>query len=107
MKILLDENLPHELRLLLMPQHEVFTVSYLRWSSFDDATLLTHAASNGFDVLITIDQGIAHQQNLVNLPLSVVVLRAKSNKIDDLRPLVPKLLSALEVLTPRSLLKIG
>jgi len=55
MKVLLDENLPHELRLLLMPMHEVFTVSHLGWSALENGALLSQAASNGFDALITKD----------------------------------------------------
>jgi predicted nuclease of predicted toxin-antitoxin system len=107
MKVLLDENLPHELRPLLMPMHDVHTVSYLGWSAIENGELLSRAASNGFDVLITHDQGIEHEQNLASLPLSVVVIRAKTNKIDDIRPLVPELLSALGSLEPRSLVRVG
>jgi hypothetical protein len=50
MKVLLDENLPHELRFLLMPAHEVFTVSYLGWSALENGELLAQAAASGFDV---------------------------------------------------------
>jgi len=106
MKVLLDENLPHELRLLLMPMHEVFTVSYLGWSALENGDLLSQAAAKGFEALITKDQGIEHEQNVASLPLSVVVLRAKTNKIDDIRPLVPELLSALVTLKPRSLVRV-
>ena len=69
MKVLLDENLPHELRLLLMPTHEVFTVSFLGWSAYENGDLLTQAATNGFEAVITKDQGIEHQQNLTSLPV--------------------------------------
>jgi hypothetical protein len=106
MKVLLDENLPHELRLLLMPMHEVFTVSFLGWSALENGDLLSQAASSGFDAMITKDQGIEHEQNPASLPLSVVVLRAKTNKIDDIRPLVPELLSALDSLKVRSFVKV-
>jgi predicted nuclease of predicted toxin-antitoxin system len=107
MKLLLDENLPHELRLALMPRHDVFTGSYLGWSSLENGELLSQAAATGFEALITKDQGIEHQQNLSNLPLSVVVIRAKTNKIDDIRPLIPELLSALASLSPRTLIQVG
>jgi predicted nuclease of predicted toxin-antitoxin system len=107
MKVLLDENLPHDLRPLLMPMHEVFTVAYLGWSALENGDLLSQAALQGFDVLVTKDQGIEHEQNLTNLPLAVVVIRAKTNKIDDIRPLVPALLAALNSLAPRTLIKIG
>jgi predicted nuclease of predicted toxin-antitoxin system len=107
MKVLLDENLPHEFRPLLLPVHEVFTVAHLGWSALENGDLLSQAAVNDFDALLTLDQGIEHQQNLANLPLSVIVLRAKTNKIDDLRPLVPRLLAALTHLQPRSLIQVG
>jgi len=106
MKVLLDENLPHELRPLLMPMHDVFTVSFLGWSALENGDLLSQAASDGFDALVTKDQGIEHQQNLDSLPLSIVVMHAKTNKIDDLHPLVPDLLSALASLKPHSLVNI-
>lgn len=106
MKVLLDENLPHELRSLLIPAHEVFTVSYLGWSAFENGDLLSQAASQGFEALITKDQGIEHQQNTATIPISVIVLYARTNKIDDIRPLVPQLLSTLASLKPRSLAKI-
>lgn len=95
MKVLLDENLPHDLRPLLMPIHEAFTVAYLGWSALENGALLSRAAAEQFDVMVTKDQGIEYEQNLVNLPLSVIVLRARSNKIDDIRPLIPQLLVAL------------
>jgi predicted nuclease of predicted toxin-antitoxin system len=106
MKVLLDENLPHELRLLLMPMHEVFTVSFLSWSALENGNLLLQAASNGFEAMVTKGQGIEHEQNLGSLPLSVIVLRAKTNKIDDIRPLVPELLSALASLKACTLVRI-
>ena len=107
MKVLLDENLPHDLRALLMPMHDVYTVAYLGWSALENGALLSQAAAKGFDVLVTKDQGLEYQQNLTSLPLAVVVLRAKTNKIDDLRPLVPALLAGLSSLSPRSLIRIG
>jgi hypothetical protein len=90
-KVLLDENLPHALRSELSG-HDVFTVQFMGWSSVRNGQLLARAATSGFDVLVTGDAGIAQQQNLATLPLSVVVLSAKSNRVSDLRPLVPRLL---------------
>jgi hypothetical protein len=67
MKILLDENLPHELRLLLVPAHEVFTVAYLDWAALQNGDLLAQAAAAGFDAMVTKDQGIEFEQNLASL----------------------------------------
>jgi len=106
MKVLLDENLPHELRPLLMPMHEVFTVAYLGWSAIENGELLIQAAANRFEAIITQDHGIGHQQNITNLPLAVILLRAKTNKIDDIRPPVPSILIALDSMKPKTLVRI-
>jgi len=96
MKVLLDENLPHELRGELAG-HDVFTVQYLGWSGVKNGLLLAQAAGAGFDVMVTMDSGVAYQQNLATLPLSVIVLSAVSNDIEDLRPLLPRLRELLNV----------
>ena len=104
MKILLDENLPHALRLEL-PGHEVFTITYMRWKGISNGQLLSKAAENQFDVLITTDRGIEYQQG--SLPCAVVVLMVKSNNIERIRPLLPQVLREIESLTPGTLIKIG
>jgi predicted nuclease of predicted toxin-antitoxin system len=97
MKVLLDENLPHELRPLLVG-HEVFTVSYLKWKGLQNGELLERAAAEGFRVLVTTDRGIEYEQHAATLPCSVIVLRCTANKIEHLQPLVGNLLVALDEL---------
>lgn len=106
MKILLDENIPHALRPMLLPMHDVFTVTYLGWNGIENGDLLTLAASKGFDAVITTDRGMEHEQNALNLPCAVFILHARGNKIDDLRPLVPRLLIALQTFQPRSIIHV-
>src|SRR3990172_1218847 len=106
MKILLDENLPHDLRYLLSG-HEVFTVAYMGWSGTENDELLKIAADSGFDVMLTKDSGVEYEQPLAALPIAVVVMQAKTNKLDDVRPLLPALLSTLANLEPRTLVRIG
>ncbi len=106
MKILLDENLPHEFRHELVG-HEVVTVQYAGWRGLKNGALLAQAAASGFDVMVTLDNGVAYQQNVSRLPMAIVVLGAPSNDIDDLRPLVPKLLAALSTITPKTLIRVG
>ena len=106
MKILLDENLPHALRAELA-EYDVFTVSYLGWKGMRNGNLLRQAAEFGFDVLVTQDWGIQYEQNVANLPLSIVVLHAKSNDMEDLGPLVPELKAALGSVQPRTLTRVG
>jgi predicted nuclease of predicted toxin-antitoxin system len=95
MKLLLDENLPHQLRHELVG-HDCFTVAYLGWGGVENGALLALAAANGFDALLTKDANLEYEQNLTNLPIAVVVIVARSNHIDDIRPLLPKLLVALQ-----------
>jgi predicted nuclease of predicted toxin-antitoxin system len=102
MKLLLDENLPHQLRKEI-PGHECFTVAFMGWGGFENGALLAVAASAGFDAFLTKDANLQYEQNLVDLPVSVVVLRARSNDIEDLRPLIPDLLNALGSLLPRKI----
>ena len=105
MRILLDESLPRSLREEL-PGHSVRTVAEAGWSAVENGELLRIAAGQ-FDVFLTADQNIQFQQNLSALPLAVVVLAAPTNRIEDLRPLIPELLSRLEALPARTLLRLG
>ena len=77
------------------------------WSGVKNGLLLARAARSGFTALVTMDNGVAYQQNPATLPLSVVILSAASNDIDDLLPLVPQLLKLFESLQYRSVVKIS
>ncbi len=106
MKVLLDENLPHTLRTRLVG-HEVYTVRYMRWNGNRNGSLLTKAAADNFDVLITMDGGLEYEQNLATLPLSVVILSARSNADIDLFPLVSEILKALDNLPAKTVVRVG
>ncbi len=73
--MLLDEDLPHRLRLMLS-EHEVFTVAYMGWGGLKNGELLRKAENAKFDVLITGDQTMPYEQNLPGIWLGVVVLSA-------------------------------
>ena len=105
MKILLDENLPHALRRELAG-HDVFTVADLGWSGTKNGALLQRAAQSGFAAMLTLDDGVAYQQNTALLPLSILILSAPSNDIDDLLPLVPSVLAKLSSLQPRTISRV-
>ena len=76
------------------------------WSGMDNGELLQLAAEH-FDVLITADKNLEHQQNLRTLPVSVIVLIASTNRLESLAPLVPEVLELLQALPPRRLVRIG
>ena len=74
---------------------EVVRVARRGWEGKEDGDLLA-AAQREFDVFLTMDQGIPHQQNLEDIRLVILLLEAPSNRLTDLAPLVPE---AMEVLT--------
>jgi hypothetical protein len=105
-KLLLDENLPHQIRLEL-PGHEVITTAYMKWSGIENGELLRRAADAGFEAVITNDRGLEHEHNLGALPVAVIVLLAKANTVEAIRPLYPALLAALTNLRPREFVKLS
>ena len=105
MRILLDESLPKALQSELRG-HDVRTVQEMGWSRIRNDELLARSV-NRFDVFRTADQNLQYQQNLSTLPVSVAVLVARTNRIQDLRPLIPQLLVSLSALEPRTLVRIG
>jgi hypothetical protein len=105
MKLLLDEHLPHPFRQEIAG-HDVYTVAYMGWAGVENGELLLRAESEAFDAVITNDGGIQREQNLSTLPVAVVLLDARANTLEALRPLVPELLTALESLQPRQFIKL-
>jgi|SRR5947209_17229099 len=93
MRILLDESLPRDLGREI-PGHEVTTVQQAGWAGVQNGELLRRAAGR-FDVLVTGDQNIEYQQNPASMPVAVIILVAKSNRLAALRPLIPELLETL------------
>jgi predicted nuclease of predicted toxin-antitoxin system len=105
MRILLDESVPGRLAPLLTG-HSVTTVQGRGWASIKNGQLLALAAGE-FDVLLTADKGMEYQQNLATLPVSILIVLARSNRIADLSAAVPAILSVLAELPPRTLRKVS
>ena len=105
MRVLLDENLPVDLAPEL-PAHKVETVTGLGWEGVNNGELLRRAAGQ-FDALVTMDRNLELQQPLARQPFGVVLVRAASNRMLHLRPLVPAILEALEGLRPGELRRVG
>jgi hypothetical protein len=105
MKLLLDENLPHQIRLEL-PGHQVVTAAYMKWDGIENGELLRLAAAAGFEALITNDRGLEYQQNLGALPIAVIVVLAKANTIEAIRPAYSELLAALSRIHPGQFVKV-
>jgi hypothetical protein len=77
MRVLFDQGTPVPLRKHL-GSHEVSTAYELGWGSLENGVLLQQAESHGFEVLVTTDQNLKYQQNLVNRKIAVVVLSTTS-----------------------------
>lgn len=94
MRVLLDEQLPRQLAPLLVG-HEVQTVPQVGWAGLTNGELLKRAKAAGFEVLLTADQNLEFQQNLRQSGLGVVLIRAASNVLEDLQPLIPSILRGI------------
>ena len=105
MRVLLDECVPRKLRREL-PGHDVWTVVDVGWGGTKNGTLL-RMAGNEFDVLLTVDDNLEHQQHSLALPIPVVVLVAFSNDIDALLPLMPQVRDLLPRIQPGRLYRIS
>jgi predicted nuclease of predicted toxin-antitoxin system len=95
MKLLLDENLPKRLK-KDFADSEVFTVRDKGWNSKKNGELLESMLAENFNVLITFDQNLGHQQNFEKYPITVFVLIAENNTYQILSDLVPNLKMELE-----------
>ncbi|MGB3297860.1 MAG: DUF5615 family PIN-like protein [Phormidesmis sp.] len=87
MRILLDECIDRKLAKEFVG-HDVKTVPQMGWASTKDSQLLSLAEME-FDVFVTVDQNIPFEQNLQKFSLAVIILCSFSNRLAELKPLVP------------------
>ena len=104
MRVLLDACVPKGLRKSLAT-HEVRTAPEMGWGDLDNGDLLD-AMKGQFDALVTVDKRLPQEQHIANRPMGVVVLRARSNRLSDLLPLVPDLLAALSTLAAGAVVEV-
>jgi hypothetical protein len=62
--------------------------------------LLRAAELAGYEVLLTVDQGIPRQQSLHEREISIILIRSRTNQMEDLLPLVPAIVEALRSIEP-------
>ena len=77
MRILFDQGVPAPLRRYL-DEHSVDTAFEMGWSNVRNGELLDQAEDGGYELLITTDQQLRHQQNLAPRQLAVLVLLSTS-----------------------------
>ena len=105
MKILLDECLPRRLVRDLNP-HLVTTVPREGWAGIKNGSLLKLVIP-AFDVFITLDSNLVHQQNLHGVDLCVITLHAVNSRYETLQPLVPDVLYAIAASHPGTIVHLG
>ena len=105
MRLLLDESLPRRLGPLLAG-HDVVTVADAGWAGLTNGRLLG-IAQHAFDCLVTADRSLVFQQSLPRFDIAVVVLQAKTNRLEDLAPLIPQMLELLPTLRPGQFAEIS
>jgi hypothetical protein len=93
MKVLLDECVDWRLSRDIVG-HEVKTARQMGWTAIKNGELLT-LASEQFDGFVTVDRNLSFQQNLNGLSIAVFVLETKTNRLADLKRLVPPLLATI------------
>jgi hypothetical protein len=92
-RVLLDENVPHKLRLSLA-RYQVMTVDYCGWSGLKNGELLSAAEREGFGVFLTGDRGLEYQQNLTNRKIAIVWL--STNNWPILKEHVARVVAAVD-----------
>lgn len=99
MRLLIDECIDRRFARELKG-HYARTVPQMGWAAVTNGRLLA-LAEREFDVFITVDRNLSFQQSLPRFHVAVLVLRARTNTLDDLKPLIPKILKALPELPKR------
>lgn len=105
MRVLLDENLDWRLVRYFDADFQVTTVSRQGWNGKRNGELLRQAAA-AFDALVTMDKGIEHQQNLRKYTLGVILISAKSNRIQDIQPAMFRVNQVLRTVEPGQIIQV-
>jgi hypothetical protein len=103
--ILLDECVDRRLAGELIG-HSVTTVPRCGWAGIENGDLL-RLAEKEFDVFLTVDRKLSTQQDLTKFDIAIVLIRARSNRLEAIRPLVPELLETFSRLKRRTLITVG
>jgi len=99
MRILFDQGTPYPIRGSLKG-HTVKTAWEQGWDEFTNGELLNAAEDAGFEVLVTTDQSVPHQQNLAGRKIAVVVLTKASWRL--IKPELPQVVAVIMAAQPGS-----
>ncbi|RKU39646.1 hypothetical protein C6496_00635 [Candidatus Poribacteria bacterium] len=105
MRVLLDENLDWRLVRYFDADFQVTTVSRQGWKGMRNGELLEQTAG-AFDALVTMDKGIEHQQNLRKYAIGVILISARSNRLQDIQPAMLRVNAALREVQPGDIIHV-
>ncbi|MFZ0523977.1 MAG: DUF5615 family PIN-like protein [Candidatus Acidiferrales bacterium] len=106
MKLLIDECLPRKIKNSLTA-HECRTVPEAGLAGKRNGELLSLAEELGYEIFLTMDKGVEYEQNLQHRKLAIIILRARSNRLVDLLPLLPNCLAQMEKIKPGQVVSVG
>ena len=105
MRVLLDECLPRKLKNEFV-ENQAATVPEMGWAGKKNGELI-RLATGEFLAFITIDQNLTFQQNLATSALAVVMFVAPDNRLETLKPLVPRVEEALRTAQTGDVIRVG
>ena len=94
MKILLDECVTKKIKALLVG-YTVFTIGQMEWKGLKNGMLIKKAEQKNFDILLTIDKNICHQQNIEKYNISIVILNTNNSNIETLQEYIPNFINQI------------
>ena len=78
------------------PGHEAHSAEWPGLKGKKNGELLLAAEVSGYQVLLTVDHGIPRQQTMAGRSLAIILIRSRTNQMEDLLPLAPAIITVLE-----------
>jgi len=104
-RVLFDEDVPRQLRCDLS-EFEIRTVQEEGWSSVKNGALLRQSSLT-FDVFVTADKRLRHQQNVSQHYIGVVVLGTFDVRLPRLQQILPDIRDAIRNVRPGTVVVVG
>ncbi|MYF98878.1 hypothetical protein F4212_07035 [Candidatus Poribacteria bacterium] len=106
MRVLLDENINWRLLRYFDADCQVTTVDRQGWKGKRNGELLEQAAKT-FDVLVTMDKSIEYQQNIRKYAIGVILISARSNRLQDIQPAMLKVNQVIKDVQPGQVIHVN
>ena len=79
----------------------------MEWNGIKNGILLKLLAEHHYDCWIIVDKNLPYQQNIANLPCTILVLDVFRNTLKHLTPLIPEILNRLSALKEKQIIIIS